>query len=465
LVLLVLLVMSLLVGMYIMRDAAIVGSGYQAKKLCSHVFLAGRSESSVMQNELEPFNPLMSQITHTIDHDAQSVTATAFRLISATAVYRPGYGCTLSNDDAPPLPALAVHEKHDAIRATLANSPWPTGDDTADRLARNPGLEAVVDQAFSEPSGDTQIRTRAVVIVHKGQIVAERYAQGFDLNRRFHSWSITKSLTSALIGALEADGKLSRDELAPVAAWRTQDSPHSDITITHLLQMSGGFDFAHNLSPIGKRQLVLFGGVDTVAESIDTPLQAAPGSRWEYANPNPHVLAGIVGDIAGGLPESVALLNERLLLPTGMRNTVIEPDAFGNLVVTSFGWASARDWARLGLLYLNNGNWAGQQLLPEDWVEFSTTPAAAAAYENYGALWWLNRGIDNPDTTPWAGSNPPFWSLPADAYFAIGHEGNYLGVFPSQDLVIVRLGLTRDRWAWRFEPFARQVLDVLEAQP
>jgi CubicO group peptidase (beta-lactamase class C family) len=186
-----------------------------------------------------------------------------------------------------------------------------------------------------------------------------------------------------------------------------------------------------------------------------------PGSRWEYANANPHSLWKIIRDTVG--PDEYPTFPRRALFnKIGMRSALIEPDPYANFVGTSFGWATARDWARFGLLYLNDGLWQGERILPEGWVQYTRTPAPAAKLKHYGALFWLNAGAEEfgamkPEQK--GGRNqPPFPKLPVDAYFAMGHDGQVVAIIPSRDLVVVRLGLSRSSETWDYEGFIADIL-------
>jgi CubicO group peptidase (beta-lactamase class C family) len=212
----------------------------------------------------------------------------------------------------------------------------------------------------------------------------------------------------------------------------------------------------------------LFGGIDSVKYSIECPLDAEPGTRWEYANANPHSLWKIIRDTVGGTDEDYITFPRRALFnKIGMRTAIIEPDPYGNPIGTSFGWASARDWARFGLLYMNDGVWEGKRILPEGWVDYTRTPAPTAMYKHYGALFWLNAGAGEFTKTPQQQrdyrNSPPFARIPEDAYFAMGHEGKVVAIIPSRDLVVVRLGLSRSSETWDYEGFIADILAAIKS--
>jgi CubicO group peptidase (beta-lactamase class C family) len=240
---------------------------------------------------------------------------------------------------------------------------------------------------------------------------------------------------------------------APVAAWGRPDDPRRRITLDHLLRMSSGLAFNEDVSdPLHDVTYMLTQVGDMAAYAIDKPLQNEPGRDWHYSSGTTNIISGIlrrtVGDASyHGFPRRA------LFEPLGMRSAVIEPDASGTFVGSSFMYATARDWAKFGQLYLQDGVWDGKRLLPDGWVKYTTTPAPTVSDASYGAHFWLNI----PPEYRSAGGSP----LPADAFHAVGHEGQFLTIIPSQRLVIVRLGLARYPQAWEHDRFVRLVLQAI----
>jgi len=467
------IVLVLLLGCaayFILGKVAPIGAGYKAKMLCSYLFVSERELPSIMENDLEPFNPLLGLVNTEIDYERKAVTATAFGLVKRRAVFNERLGCTLVSPslepDEPQFPSLDI-EPEPANPETI---PWPTGDLNATVSFPEVDaekIEAALEKEFSEPDPAKPRRARAVVVVYKGKIIGERYAPGFGRDMPMHGWSMTKSITNAMIGILVGQGAFGVDDPAPISEWKSPGDPRGRITIDHLLRMSAGFDFHHDVSPVGQRQQALFGAIDSTAYSVACPLDAEPGKRWEYANANPHSLWRIVRDTVGGSDEDYLTFPRRALFnKIGMRSAIIEPDPYGNLIGTSFGWATARDWARFGLLFLNDGVWEGERILPEGWVDYTRTPAPAAEYKHYGALFWLNAAAGEFTKTPEQAidyrNTPPFSSIPKDAYFAMGHEGKIVAIIPSRDLVVVRLGLSRSNETWDYEGFLADILAAIK---
>lgn len=457
-------------GYYLLTQIAPIGAGYKAKILCSAVFVAKRAPESVYREELSSeVNPLLTFVSTAIDVENRSVTAKAFGLVKRKALYREGCGCTIvpagrENEALWPRQGYLEVEPHDPERV-----PWPTGDLHATGVLPaevDAGLlsQALTD-AFSEPDSTRLRRTRAVVVVYRGKIIAERYAPGFTKDTPQHGWSMSKSITSALIGILVGQGKLTLAHPAPIQAWRGRDDERARITIDHLLRMSSGLDFHHDLSPVGDRQRQLFGGIDVAANAINRPLSAAPGTQWEYSNANPIILCRIMRAAVGGSDAAYFAFPRRALFNAiGMRSAIIEPDPYGTFIGSSFVWASARDWARFGLLYLQDGVWEGKRILPTGWVAYTRTPAPADQRLHYGALFWLNVGNTRENALKkQAPDEPPYPRLPQDTYFAVGIYDQKIAIIPSRNLVIVRLGLTHTLGAFDTETFIAQVLRAIRA--
>ncbi len=292
-------------------------------------------------------------------------------------------------------------------------------------------LDALLDAGFAG-SGPAP-ETRAVLLVHRGAVVAERYAPGFGPDRKFLSQSVAKTVLGALVGVAVGEGKLKLDDPAPVAAWRDPGDPRHAITVRQLLQMTDGLDFNEDyFNPITSDALpMLFGDRrhDMAAFAASRPLAAAPGTRFVYSSAATNLLSGILRDAEGGTRESyLAFMRRALFEPIGMRSAEPEFDASGTFVASSWLHATARDWARFGLLLLRGGVWDGRQVLPVGWVDVMRTPQDNGTY---GAMVWVN--TKHPKRLP---------TFPADSFVASGHRGQAVAMVPSKDLVVVRFGRT-----------------------
>jgi CubicO group peptidase (beta-lactamase class C family) len=320
--------------------------------------------------------------------------------------------------------------------------------------ALDPHLASVLESAFTSPDGKQPTGTRAVVILHHGRIVAERYAPGFRKDTPLLGWSMTKTVMNALVGIMVKEGRLSLQDPVPVPEWRDPRDPRRKITLHNLLQMSSGLRFREDYgNPLQDVTTMLFGVPDAASYAARKPLAAEPGTRWSYSSGTTNIISRGIREVLGD-DEYVEFPRRALFDPLGMGSAVIEPDASGTFIGSSFMYATARDWAKLGQLYLQDGVWGGRRVLPEGWVKYTTTPAPQAPEQKYGAHVWLKI----PEEFSSGDSRK---ALPADAFHAVGHEGQLVSIIPSKDLVVVRLGLTRDLAVWHHDRFIEEVTEVL----
>lgn len=415
-----------------------VGAGVAAELACSGVFVSNRTLDDVVQHDVARLSPLTAMNRYTLDKAGKSVSVTALGLVTRKAVYRPGIGCTLLVDsDAQQLQAQAKGIPVPAMEPRPA--PWPEGD-TVDLTTLPAGvdraaLDRAVADAVSDDTPDKAIDTRAVIVVYDGQIVAERYAPGFNKDTRFLGWSASKSVTATLVGTLVAAGKLRLDAPPPVPEWKDAGDPRAKITLHQLLNMSSGLEFYEPYDPGSDSTKMLFERHDMAAYAANKPLAYKPGTVWYYSSGTANILSRLVFQAAGGtLKGYEAYARAHLFGPAGMTSAVFQPDETGNFVGSSYLYATARDWARFGLLYLDRGMINGQRLFPADWADFVRTPAPADPQKRYGGQFWLN-GVTKDGTRQ-------FPHLPADMYAAEGHNGEFVAIFPSRNAVIVRLGWT-----------------------
>jgi CubicO group peptidase (beta-lactamase class C family) len=295
----------------------------------------------------------------------------------------------------------------------------------------DPQVDRIVDLAFADPK---ETLTAAFLVVHRGRIIAERYAPGVNKDTQLESWSMGKSLTATLVGLLIQQGLLGLDDPAPVSAWQEEDDPRRNITIRNLLNMSSGLRFVAPRDPDFSPEkgypdhiYIYTGAVDAFDYSINRPLQFPVNTEGRYRNCDPLTLGYIVRETvraSGG--DYLTFPQQALFDKIGVRRQVLETDPYGNFLLTGYDYGTARNWARLGLLYLQDGVWQEERLLPEGFVEFVSTPAPAWTEPVYGGLFWLNRKGDIP--------------LPTDAYYMAGGGGQRVFIVPSLDLVVVRLG-------------------------
>ena len=290
-------------------------------------------------------------------------------------------------------------------------------------------LAAALDRAFAEPDDPPRRRTRAVVVVKDGRVIAERYAEGVGIDTPLLGFSATKSVMSALAGILVRKGALSLDQPVPIAAWQGHGDARGAITLDHLLRHTAGLALGSSLSaslasalePVNRMK---FMESDMAAYAESIPLETTPGAAWNYHDGNTVILAHVIRNAAGGsASDLMRFARQELFGPLGMRNVTIEFDASGNAEGSSQMLASARDWARFGQLYLNDGMAGGKRILPEGWVKYSASPTPNA-WVGMGAGFWTNLG----DSFGASYRTERGW--PRDAFFAKGRSGNMSSSFP-----------------------------------
>lgn len=430
------LALALFAGGRWLRTAAQVGAGYAAKVTCSLVHVSGLDAAHVVEDyvlhEVAPLGPALA-VEVTPDGAEARV---AGGLLSARARLRPGLGCTLVASGrhwpvaGPPGGVTAER------RALDPAAPWPAGG-APPAAPPPPAVAAAIERVFAEPGPPARRQTKAVVVVHDGRLLAERYAPGVGPDTPLLSWSMAKSVTMALVGALVRDGRLDPAAPAPVPEWRPPGDPRGAITLDQLLRQSSGLAFDETYGSTNDVSRMLFAQPDTGAFAAAMPLAFPPDTHWAYSSGTSNVVARIVRDGFGGdLGAMVRYAREALFDPAGMTSAFFEPDASGSFIGSSFAYMTARDWARFGELFRRDGVWEGRRLLPEGWARYAVTPTPAAPRGEYGAHWWLNAGPPGaPEGRPWP-------AIPAEVYAARGHSGQWVAVVPSARLVVVRLGLT-----------------------
>jgi len=404
--------------------AALVATGYVSHQLCSAVFVSGQDAERNYLAAIAPMGgPFGFLLAHQVDRDHGEVRATLAGLAESRAVYRPPLGC--------------VNATGTTLAGSPASPPAPMAEETPSPPS-DPALAPVLERAFAENRVGPRRNTQAVVVMHRGRIVAERYAPGIGVDTPLPGWSATKSVTNALLGVLVRQGKLDMKAPAPIPAWADPRDPRRAITPDQLLRMTSGLDAGQSLvhvSPFDPAARLLFLEHDMAAFAASRPLAYPPGTHWNYADPNTLLLSRIVRDLAGGDALSTrGFIHRELLDKIGMRHATFEFDAAGTPIGGSHLWASARDWGRLGQLFLDDGIVNGERLLPPGWVEYSSRPTPGAEHVGYGAGFWTNRGSGD------GASYRIGQGMPADAYMARGSHGQYVVIVPSQQLVVVRLG-------------------------
>ena len=448
---------------YFAANRSTIRNGVQAILMCNGLFTSGRTLEQVFTQELA----YLPDVVGTVDGGEYLIN----RELKAVAIggkesgpviraaFREGIGCVVmapnqSFDDIDSLPIMELP----APAGDPASMPWPGGD-VIEQESMPPNvnlaaLNAASDWAFDRESPE-QV-TLSLIIIHKGDIIHERYADGVDMMTRTRTWSTAKSIATTLFGMLVDDGRLELD--APLGIdWLpdvegSDNDPRNAITLRHVLNMSSG------LYPVDSFGMEYATGSGLAywagASSVDGARRRAqirePGTFWDYENYDT-LLAVYAMKLALGDPNTYAAFPRKALLDRiGMRNTLVSTDRFGDFIFSSQVYTTARDLGRFGLLYQQNGVWEGERLISEDWIEFVRTPAPSTAHRGnmYGGQFWLV-----PDERD---------DVPKTAYTTAGNRGQYVIIVPSHDTVIVRRGLDYGQQGFDEWDLTREVLKAIE---
>ncbi len=438
-----------------------------AKMICSAIYVGKRDASGVVEADLVPhfdaYNAPFDwdRFSFEIDEATQTVT-TRYGDQSRRARCHASQGCLILAEDSDDIFFTPLDVKPEV--PDPATTHWPAGDviDGGQLPANVDGaaLEAALDWIFDDANHPAPIRTRAVLVVHQGQIVAERYAPGFGQDTRQVSWSMGKSITAALVGLLVGDGALELDAPAPVAEWSGADDPRREITVRHLLNMSSGLEVirakADNRPDLAwtsgdDHMLFYTDAINVFEHAVSFPLGSPPNTHWAYRNCDPMTLNKIVRETVEARGEEYLSFPQRALFDRiSMGAVTLETDRWGNAINIGYDYLTPRDWGRFGLLHLHDGVWqpTGERILPEGWVDFVRTPAPADPGKHYGGLFWLNAGGMWPD-------------VPRDAYAPRGSRGQFATIIPSKDTIVVHMGLCV---AEPFDPFLNRIVGrILQA--
>ena len=417
-----------------------VGTAYAAKIVCSNVFLAARDPAEVLAEDVQaPGHPLLEYVT--VARHEDHVTASLFGFVAReTALHRPGLGCTVIPDGD--LEAARGVALTDVPSPELSPFEWPLGDQVS-RPTSTPVEAVIADEKLAGPG------MRAIVVVKAGRIIAERYGEGFDADTPLMGWSMTKTVTAALVAARVAEGKLAYDQDRLFPEW-TDD--RAGIKIGDLMAMQSGLDLDEAYGDVNDVTRMLFLEPDQ-AEFVRTkPLEAQPGARFEYTTGSAVLLSRVWMDTFQDQKEALAYPREALFGPTGMSSAIMETDVSGTFSGGSLMYATARDWARFGLLLVSGGDWNGRQVLPADFAErVSTGTTVSGGLYTGGLAWKLASGA--------RGGGEAF-NIPPDTYWATGHDGQSIAIVPSEKLVVVRLGLTPSSMKYRPQRLLEKVVEA-----
>ncbi len=417
-------------------------TGFAAKSLASGVFVANRTQASVESSDND-FSPI-DLADNKIDLENQTVTSSVFGLMERKAKFFNGLGAVLlnDNDSRSEIPITPQRKKR------TVNLPFPYGvlpqKDTVFNNIDYQALEKAINAAF-DFSGVKDKRTRAVLVLYKDQIIGEQYANGFDRDTRLLGWSMTKSITATMYGILEKKGLIRLDSKTGLKEW-AQDQ-RSQITYSDLLHMNSGLEWDEDYYSMSDVTKMLYLSSNMSDIQKEKPLVGEPNKTWNYSSGTTNLLAGEL--MRQQFKSQQAYLNfwyQEFLDKIGMHSALIEVDQKGYFIGSSYGWATARDWAKFGLFYLHRGYWNGEQIIDSTFVDYITTPTQTSE-GRYGGHFWLNKSGYYPD-------------VPKDMFSANGFQGQKVAIIPSKSLVIVRFGLTEDP-KFGFNEFLKSIVESI----
>lgn len=415
-------------------------TGYGAKYLCSSLFVDGRDMQSVLDVDLN-FG-FFKYASYKVDTTEKIVTSKIFGVAKQQAIYLGGIGCVL-------MQGLSVDslKKLDSscevcARQTEESQRWPVcakGKDLP--MIDEDKLNRAIDSAFDEPGENT----RAVIVIYDTLLIAEKYGEGFDRDTRILGWSMSKSVTNALVGVLVNQDKININDPVNIDEWQPDD--RRDITLNNLMQMSSGLAWDEDYGNPSNVTNMLYREPDMYTYSIQVKAGANPGEKWYYSSGSANIVAGYLKQYFETQQGYTCFPKKQFFNLIGMNSAVFETDCAGTFVGSSYVHATPLDWARFGLLYLKDGVWRNNRILPEGWSEYTATSAKASKGE-YGSLFWLNQGGKYPDA-------------PADLYYANGHHDQRVFIIPSKNMVIVRMGFNEET-KFDFNTFLKEVLAAVE---
>ena len=400
-------------------------SGFSAKSVASGYFIDNRPQEIIEKGDNDV--SIIFLASNKIDENGKSVTASVYGLKERKAIYREGLGATLINDD------FDVTKPYEVPKRTKlsTNLPFPYGNiEPKDSIFANidyAKLNAAVANAF-DSKDEKKKRTRSVLVIYKDKIIAEKYDTGFNKNSKILGWSMTKSITATYFGILQKQRKFNIMNPAPISEWKKDE--RATITINDLLHMNSGLKWNEDYSKLSDATKMFFLSADMTKSQIDKPSVGKPNATWYYSSGTTNLLSGILRKQFKTHQEYLDFWYSSLIDKIGMNSMLVETDIAGNYVGSSYAWATTRDWAKFGLLYLHQGNWNGEQLFNESWAKYVATPTNGSKGK-YGAHFWLNAGGKFPNVT-------------RDMFDCSGYQGQMVAIFPSHDLVIVRMGLKED---------------------
>ncbi|MFC2089579.1 serine hydrolase domain-containing protein [Bacteroidota bacterium] len=417
-----------------------------AKGMCSSVFLAEKEPANVEAEDLSFFP--VSLAKSVVNYEEKSVTSKVFGLAPRKAIYREGLGAVIVLET----PEEELSEMSFNIPDpgySQDTIPWPMGDLLSEERINGVNynrLNELIDTCFDNSEADPFKKTLGIAVVYNNQLIAEKYLGEYDQWTKFHGWSMTKSVTGTLAGILVDEGVLNLNEPTGFDEWQNDD--RKTITLDHVIRMSSGLDWFENYFTISDATIMLMRSDDMLGTVLQSKLTHEPGTFYNYSGGDANLVSGIIRKAMKDDELYHGLVYNKLFHRIGMLNTVVETDARGLFVASSYSYGSTRDWARFGLLFLNEGVFEGDTILSKQWVNYMKT-AAPASNGTYAGTFWLKEPSPENDLA----------DIPEDVFFADGFLGQRVYIIPSKKLVAVRMGYSLSNFS--VNDFLREVIACL----
>ena len=397
-----------------------VGKSMSAKLACSGYHLSG-FDLEQNKKDIDSYTPISSVLGLEFKNNQTHANLLGSK---QSATYRPGLGCTLDIGDTAALDELTIPPS-----PAILDAAWPKGQQAPHLQQR---LQSLTDELLKSDN-DAGLNTRALLVIKDGKLIAESYADYIDPDSQLLGWSMGKSITALLLGHLELRGKINAQTTQLFPQW---SGVRQDVSLEHLLHMSSGLDFSEVYAPGSDATRMLFSSHSAASVALESNLAHPPGTHFYYSSGTTNLLMQYMTNLLGSPQAMIDYLYNSLLYPAGALDTTFEVDPSGVLVGSSYIYSSARDWARFGLVMINNGFINQHQIVSPGWITRATTPNKSTNDPRYGYQFWLNQGGDAPR---WA-------DLPADAFAMLGNRQQIVMMIPSHNAVIVRLGWTSGRY-------------------
>ncbi len=421
-------------------------TAFAAKGMCSNVFIADKSPERVYAEDLSFFPISLAKVK--VDYEEKSATAKVFGLSKRKAVFREGLGAVIVLD-TPEEELKAQTFKIPDPGYSQDTIPWPKGDVMPESLPEGVDyqkLGTIVENALDSPGTEPLLKTLGLAVVYKNELIAERYLDGYDAFTEFNGWSMTKSINSAVAGVLTMQERIKINDPVNIPEWKNDE--RGKATFKDIMHMNSGLEWVENYFTISEATLMLMRSEDMVDYVINRPMEYAPRTHWKYSSGDINLMSGLIRKAIGNDEDYYRIPYTGLLHRIGMLNTILETDATGNHVASSYCYGTIRDWARFGLLYLNNGVFEGDTILPGGWVDF-TRQEAPNSNGIYAGTFWLKE--PKPENA--------LLDVPDDIYFADGFLGQRVYIIPSRDLVVVRMGYSLKNFS--LNNFLKDIISTL----